>query len=88
MQIVWTRQALFDLAEIEHYIEKERPKAAERVAMHLVSSVEHLAEFPELGRLGLRPGTRDLVVPPYVISYRVRRDRLEILSIWHGRRKR
>ncbi len=87
MQIDWTRQALADLAEIEHYIEQERPAAAQRVAAHLVSSVEHLAEFPQLGRRGRRPETRSLVIPPYVISYRVRSQRLEILSIWHGRRR-
>ncbi len=91
MQIVWTQQALSDLAEIEHYIEQERPEAAQRVAAVLSSSVEHLAEFPQLGKPG-RPGpgpeTRSLVIPPYVISYRVRSQRLEILSIWHGRRRR
>jgi len=88
MQIDWTQQALADLAEIEHYIEQERPAAAQRVAAHLVSSVEHVAEFPQLGRRGRRPGTRNLIIPPYVISYRVRSQRLEILSIWHGRRTR
>lgn len=88
MQIVWTEQALADLAEIEHYIEQDKPAAAARVAAHLRSTVEHLAEFPQLGRRGRRPATRDLITPPYVISYRVRPQRLEILSIWHGRRRR
>jgi addiction module RelE/StbE family toxin len=88
MRIDWTEQALADLAEIKHYIEKERPEAAQRVAAHLWSSVEHLAEFPHLGRPGQRAGTRSLVVPPYVIAYRVRSHRLEILSVWHGRRRR
>jgi addiction module RelE/StbE family toxin len=85
MQIVWTQQALSDLAEIEHYIEQDRPEAAQRVAAVLSSSVEHLAEFPQLGKPGPRPGTRSLIIPPYVISYRARSQRLEILSIWHGR---
>lgn len=88
MQIVWTEQALSDLAEIEHYIEQDKPEAARRVAAHLWSSVEHLAEFPQLGRPGRRPGMRELIVPPYIVSYRVRKDRLEILSLWHGRRER
>jgi toxin ParE1/3/4 len=86
MQIAWTEQALADLAEIERYIEQDKPEAAERVAAHLWTSVEHLAEFPQLGRPGRRPGTRNLIIPPYVISYRVRSQRLEILSVWHGRR--
>lgn len=88
MQIVWTDQALADLAEIEQYIEQDKPAAAQRVAAHLWTSVEHLAEFPQLGRPGRRPGTRNLIIPPYVISYRVRAQRLEILSVWHGRRRR
>jgi len=88
MQIVWTEQAIADLAEIEHYIEQDRPRAARRVAAHLVGSVEHLAEFPQLGKPGPRPGTRDLIIPPYIISYRIRSECLEILSIWHGRRRR
>ena len=88
MQIVWTEQAISDLAEIEHYVEQDKPEAAKRVAAHLLSGVEHLAEFPHLGKQGRRPGTRELVIPPYVITYRLRPDRLEILSVWHGRRSR
>src|SRR6266851_3248184 len=88
MRIEWTRQAIRDLAEIQTYIEKDKPAAARRVAAHLLSSVEHLGEFPELGKMGSRPGTRELIIPPYIISYRVRSQGLEILSIWHGRRGR
>ena len=88
MQIGWTEQALSDLAEIEQYIAQDKPEAARRVAAHLWSSVEHLAEFPRLGKPGRRPGTRELVVAPYTITYRMRTDRLEILSVWHGRRQR
>jgi len=88
MQIDWTKQAIADLAEIEEYIAQDRPEAAKRVATHLWSSVEHLAEFPHLGKRGRRAETRNLIVPPYVISYRVLPERLEILSIWDGRRKR
>jgi toxin ParE1/3/4 len=87
MEIVWTAQAIADLAEIERYIEQERPRAARRVAAHLLANVEHLAEFPQLGKAAPRLGMRSLVVPPYVISYRVRSQRLEILSVWHGRRR-
>jgi toxin ParE1/3/4 len=88
MQIVWTEQAITDLAEIEDYIAHDKPQAAERVANHLISSVEHLAEFPHLGRQGRRPATRELVISPYVIAYRLRPARLEILSVWHGRRRK
>lgn len=88
MQIFWTERAISDLSEIENYIAQDKPEAARRVAAHLVTSVEHLAEFPHLGKPGRRPGTRSLVSPPYIVTYRVRRDQLEILSVWHSRRKR
>jgi toxin ParE1/3/4 len=88
MEVFWTEQAVSDLAEIEDFITQDKPHAAERVANHLLSSVEHLAEFPQLGKLGRRPGTRELIVPPYVITYRLRPERLEILSVWHGPRLR
>jgi addiction module RelE/StbE family toxin len=88
MQIVWTGQAISDLADIEDYIAQDKPQAAVRVANHLVSSVEHLAEFPQLGREGRRPGTRELIILPYVITYRLRAEQLEILSVWLGRRLR
>jgi toxin ParE1/3/4 len=34
-------------------------------------------------------GTRELVVAgtPYIIPYRLRRDRLELLAVLHGRQK-
>ena len=43
----------------------------------------------ELGRPGRLVGTRELVIPdtPYVIPYRVRRDRLELIAVFHSRQK-
>lgn len=86
MEINWSRRAIQDLAEIEGYIARERPQTARQVAEHILASVEDLANFPELGKPGRRPGVRNLVVPPYVIAYRLRTGGLEILSDWHGRR--
>ncbi len=42
-----------------------------------------------MGRPGRVLGTRELVVSetPYVIPYRVRQDRLELLAVFHGRQK-
>lgn len=87
MEIGWTAKAIKDLAQIEKYIARDKPEAARSVAEHILASVEHLADFPALGRPGRRQGTRNLIVPPYVISYRARIARIEILTIWHGRRR-
>jgi toxin ParE1/3/4 len=45
--------------------------------------------LPNLGRPGRVAGTRELVVPGtrYVIPYRQRGDRLEVIAVFHGRQK-
>jgi plasmid stabilization system protein ParE len=59
------------------------------VATALLDAVERLAELSNLGRPGRVAGTRELVVPgtPYVIPYRVRSDRIEVIAVFHGRQK-
>ena len=46
-----------------------------------------LADQPELGRGGRWPNARELIVPPYVIPYRVRTGTVEVLRVLHGRRE-
>jgi toxin ParE1/3/4 len=42
-----------------------------------------------MGRPGRASGTRELVVPdtPFVIPYRVKENRLELIAVLHGRQK-
>lgn len=77
------------LAQLRSYIERENPKEAGRIARTLLDAVERLAELPNRGGPGRIAGTREVVVPgtPYLIAYRLRGDRLEILAVFHGRRK-
>jgi plasmid stabilization system protein ParE len=71
------------------YIARDNPEAAADVALMLLAAVERLAELPNLGRPGRLAGTRELVVPgtPYVIPYRVKPERLEIIAVFHGRQQ-
>jgi toxin ParE1/3/4 len=87
--VVWSPRAIEHLAHLRSYIAHDNPKAADRVAVALLDAVERLAEQPHLGRPGRVAGTRELIVPrtPYVIPYRVRGDRLEIVAVFHGRQK-
>jgi len=86
MQIVWTRKALRHLADIQTYIEQDKPEAARKVAAALRKTVAYLARHPHLGRPGRKAGTRELVVAdtPYIVPYQVRDDRLVILAVLHG----
>jgi toxin ParE1/3/4 len=86
MKVVWALQAQKNLLLIRKYIEKDNRKAAARIANRLRVSAQRLAIHPESGRPGRVDSTRELIVPgtPYILPYRVRRDRVEILSVVHG----
>lgn len=89
MTIVWSPRAIEHLAHLRAYIARDNPKAANRIAGTLLEAAERLAELPNLGRPGRVAGTRELVVPgtPYMIPYRLRGDRLEVIAVFHGRQK-
>jgi toxin ParE1/3/4 len=87
--VVWSPRAISHLADLRAHIARDNPDAAGRVAMALLAAVERLAGLPNLGRSGRVSGTRELVVPgtPYVIPYRLRGDRLEVIAVFHGRQR-
>ena len=89
MTIVWSPRAIEHLAHLREYIARDNPNAANRITSALLEVVERLAKLPNLGRPGRVAGTRELVVSgtPYIISYRLRGDRLEIVAVFHARQK-
>ena len=89
MTIVWSPQAIGHLADLRAYIARENPQAAARTATTLLAAVDRLAELPNVGRPGRVTGTRELAVPGtrYVIPYRLRGERLEIIAVFHGRQR-
>ena len=87
MRIRWTDPAVHDLTHICDYIESHGSAAtARRVAFSIYQRVGMLAEFPESGRTGRRPDTRELVFGglPYLAIYRIYGTGVEILRILHG----
>lgn len=89
MTIVWSPRAIAHLTHLRAFIARDNPAAASRTAHTLLDAVERLASFPNLGRPGRIAGTRELTVPdaPYVIPYRLRGGRLEIIAVFHGKQK-
>ena len=77
------------LDALSKYIEKDSEQNAAFVARRILESVDLLQTRPEIGRAGRLPGTREFVIPdtPYVIPYRVRRERLELIAVFHGHQK-
>lgn len=88
MRVVWTRQALVHLDDIQDFLAKDSPAAAYRVALQLYMRTEEgLSGAPWMGRTGRASGTRELVFAdlPYIVVYRVA-DEVQILAVMHTAR--
>ena len=73
-----------DLQAISDTIARDRPGAAAELIERIVAAVDTLVELPGRGRPGRVMGTRELVIAPYLVAYRVRADTVEILRVLHG----
>ena len=90
MNIIWSPEAIQDLMSLRAYIAEEGPAGARRIVLRILHDVEHLLpDNPHMGRPGRVPGTRELVIPrtPYIVPYRVQRDTIEVLRVYHAARR-
>ena len=89
MRVRWLRTALRNLDDEATFIAADDPAAARLVVARVLEAVAQLADQPGLGRPGRVPGTRELVVARtrYVVPYRVKRDAVEILRVFHTSRR-
>ncbi len=89
MKVEWSHPAQRDLITIAEYIAADSPNAALAVVDRIDSLVAALADHPRRGRPGRVAGTRELVVPnlPYIIAYRIRDERVQVLRVLHNSRK-
>ena len=51
MQVIWTREALDRLSEIEDYIGKDSRERATRFVNYLIDQGEALKDHPKIGRV-------------------------------------
>ncbi len=88
-KIVWSRRAIRHLTGLLAYIQKDSEQNAVAVAKRILDAVDLVQTQPDMGRPGRIVGTRELLVvdTPYVIPYRVRQGRIELIAVFHGRQK-
>lgn len=89
MKLEWSPTARRDLEYVEAFIADDNPRAAAELAVRIIRAAEGLTTFPESGRPGRLPHTRELVISgtPFILPYRVRNDVVEILGVVHGTRR-
>jgi plasmid stabilization system protein ParE len=61
--------------------------AIQRLLGRIEDARRLLAEHPRSGRLGTVPGTRRIVIAPYILIYRERGEDLDIIDIRHSRQR-
>lgn len=84
--IKWLEDAIYDLQSLRSYIAQDNITEAKRIAEKIIRKVKLLSEQPGMGRQGRVPYTRELVISdtPYIVSYRVKNSRIEILRVLHS----
>lgn len=89
MTVIWSPRAEQLLTAIDDHIAGDNAEAADRVTHAILSGLSRLTHLPYMGRPGRVPGTRELVITgtPYLVPYRIKGDRVEILAVLHGRQK-
>jgi toxin ParE1/3/4 len=87
MIVVWTRNVTRELRAVHDYIAQNSPKYARGMVDRITRRTKALARFPRLGPEVTEyqdESIRELYEHPYRIIYRIRKGRIEVLSIVHG----
>ncbi len=88
-RLLWTRRAYADLVQVGDFIARDNPAAAERMVKLLMAAAEKVRATPRAGRRVpelRRDDLRELVVRGYRLVYRLRADRLTVLTVFERHR--
>ena len=92
MRIVYTAEAFNQLeSQIEYVRDHRSPAAAERLRLKTEAFLrDHLANFPKASRQIKDRDFREAWIPGtrLVVWYRIGKDALEIISVWHTSQNR
>lgn len=88
MKVYWTDRARSRLKLIEDYIAQDAPEVAQRTVHRILARSRQIGELPQSGRKVPEfdhPEIREVLQHPYRIIYRVRSDRIDVLTVMHYR---
>ena len=90
MTLEWSHRAIADVEAIRDYISLDSPIYAADFVGRILKAPERLLAFPKLGRMvpeaGYRDDIREIFLSPYRIIYQLLADRIEVVTVLHGRR--
>jgi plasmid stabilization system protein ParE len=90
MKVHWSAASVKHLHEIAGYLQSESATGAISTRRRIRETVQRVGQMPYSGHTGRIDGTREAVVPrtPYIVTYRISAQAVEILGIWHSARQR
>jgi len=87
LPIIWADEARELFLEYLFFISEKDEGAAERLFEQVERSLEPVAFFPNSGRPGRVPGTREIVSHPnYLTIYEVHNDFIKVVDFTHARK--
>ena len=87
MKIFWTKEALLRLQEIEEYISRDNPIGAIEFVDKLTTVAETIIDNPKKGRIVPElsfENIRELLYQNYRIVYLVKKNSVDILTVFEG----
>ena len=90
MKVVWSVESLKDIEEIISYISKDSKLYAINFASKIISAVETLEAFPEIGRIVPEYDNtliREIIYRNYRIVYKISEKVIEIATVFQGSKR-
>ena len=90
LKLIWSQLAIDDLDEIANFIAKDSEDYAKIFVRKIVDQVEHIPDFPQLGRMVPEiqdEQVRERMYQNYRLIYRIKNESIEIVRIFHHGRQ-
>jgi toxin ParE1/3/4 len=90
LKVFWTENAVQDLVAIKDFISQDSLDRAKAWALELYSQGESLSQFSSRGRIVPefgREDLRELLIDSYRLVYRIKAERVEIVTVFDGHRQ-
>jgi len=87
MKILWTKEALLRLQDLEEFISRDNPIAAIEFVDKLISVAETIIDHPEKGRIVPElsiENIREVLHKNYRIVYLIKKNSIDILTVFEG----
>ena len=87
MKVIWSKESLQQLIEIEQYISRDNPERAVQLINRLIDRAEKIKDYPYKGRVVAEFSLneiREVFEKSYRIVYRISENQIEILTVFEG----